>query len=450
MLARLRDAFAHTEHKVTIDEAEAALRAVASARGTAEIAVPADPADVEAVALQQHAFMPRSPVVSLLQSVLEEQIEKRFGDRVVRRTRIDPAAPAPAATRVLLRPDGSEPDQEAMGNPFTLLDPSWAIVVAEALVQRLLRGRHPFNPCPAPPVEIASNARLVVFSDWGSGIERAQRVTQHAREWLLEAKASGRDAHAVHLGDVYYAGERREYDNHVLAPGMWPVEPEEADEIGSWSLCGNHDMYSGAWAYFDHLLADRRFARQRSEDRKPTSWFELVGPVWRVFGLDTAWNGPVLMHGQWGDLEPPQGAHVAAAAAEDDGRKILLLSHHQLFSAYDPNGVGPTIERELHPALATGRVRAWFWGHEHRCMAFAPHEQLEFGRCIGHGGVPVTAHAESAPIPPPVTWEYKGQFESSGYSWARFGFVVLDFAGATVRVTYVDESGDVSHTEDLV
>ena len=31
----------------------------------------------------------------------------------------------------------------------------------------------------------------------------------------------------------------------------------------SWALNGNHDMYSGGWGYFDHLLADERFSRQR-------------------------------------------------------------------------------------------------------------------------------------------------------------------------------------------
>jgi hypothetical protein len=450
LLARLRERIGEAfRHDIEPEEAELALRAVHLTKQLDEVAL----AGTEAAAhdADRIAFISRSPVVSLVQSALEEMIEERLGDRVVPIEAAHAGGPHPAASRVLLHPDGTAPDDESMGDPFTTLDPRWEIDIAKALVERLVRGgRHPFNPRPAPPVEIAGNVRLVLFGDWATGLERALQVSSHAREWLLEARQAGRESHAIHLGDVYYAGAKSEYDKRVLAPGMWPVNPDEADAIPSWCLNGNHDMYSGGWALFDHLLADSRFSRQRTPDGKGTSWFELAGPEWHVVGLDTAWNDHLLLHSQWGDLERPQGERVNAIAAAPDGRKLLLLSHHQLFSAYDPKGVGPTIEREIQPALASGRVRAWFWGHEHRCMTYEPHEGVEYGRCAGHAGVPVTTHPPDAPVPAPGTWEYRGQFDSHGHAWARFGFVVLDFDGPAIHVSYVNEEGGVDRTEDLV
>jgi hypothetical protein len=439
-------------HDIEPVEAEIALRAVRLTQQLDEVALAGvrNAVSVEHATADRLAFIPRSPVVSLLQSALEQAIEEQLGDRIASLDPPRPGEPVPAASRVLLRPDGTKPDEESMGDPFTLLDLNWEIDIAKALVERLVRGgRHPFNKRPAPPVAIDEKTRLVLFADWGTALDRALQVTQHAREWLLEAKRGGRDAHAIHLGDVYYSGEKSEYDKRVLAPGHWPVEPGEADAIPSWCLNGNHDMYSGGWAFFDHLLADDRFKGQRTPDGKGTSWFELVAPEWHVVGLDTSWNDHLLLHSQWGDLERPQGDRVAEIATASDGRKVLLLSHHQLFSAYDPKGVGPTIERELQPALDTGKVRAWFWGHEHRCMTFAPDERVQYGRCIGHSGVPVTAHQPDAAVPAPGVWEYRGQFESNGLAWARFGFVVLDFDGPAIHVSYVDEEGNVARTEDL-
>lgn len=453
LLAELHQRIAEVlHHDIDPIEAEIALRAVRLTQQLDEVALAGvrDAESAERATADRLAFISRSPVLSLIQSALEEAIEDQLGDRVVSLEPPTAGEPYPAASRVLLRPDGTAPDDENMGDPFTLLDPRWEIDIAKALVERLVRGgRHPFNKQPAPPVEIRANTRLVLFSDWATGLERALQVTQHAREWLLEAKRDGRDAHAIHLGDVYYAGEKSEYDKRVLAPGTWSVEPGEADAIPSWCLNGNHDMYSGGWAFFDHLLADDRFKRQRTPDGRGTSWFELVGPEWHVVGLDTSWNDHLLLHSQWGDLERPQGERVTKIATAHDAPKVLLLSHHQLFSAYDPKGVGPTIERELAPALDSGRVRAWFWGHEHRCMTFEPHEQVQYGRCVGHSGVPVTAHEPSAAVPAPGAWEYRGQFESHGAAWARFGFVVLDFDGPVIHVSYVDEEGNVDLTEDL-
>ena len=51
---------------------------------------------------------------------------------------------------------------------------------------------------------------------------------------------------------------------------LWPVTADQAGAgVTSWSLNGNHDMYSGGFGYFQTLLADPRFAAQRSPDGTP-------------------------------------------------------------------------------------------------------------------------------------------------------------------------------------
>ena len=193
--------------------------------------------------------------------------------------------------------------------------------------------------------EIAENACVVIVGDWGTGLPRARRVAEHMAEEVAKALAEGREAHVIHLGDVYYSGLEREVHHHVLAPGMWPVTSTQAAEgVTSWSLNGNHDMYGGGYGYFKTLLGDERFAKQSSADGKPTSYFRLRSPLWDIVGLDTAWDPDVLSLGMVGVLEDPQAAYVERVAGESD-RKLMLLSHHQLVSVYDT-------ELNLQPELA--------------------------------------------------------------------------------------------------
>ncbi len=58
---------------------------------------------------------------------------------------------------------------------------------------------------------------------------------------------------------MYYSGLPNEVEQHVLT--HWPVTAAQAAAgVTSWSLNGNHDMYSGGFGYYGTLLADSRFA----------------------------------------------------------------------------------------------------------------------------------------------------------------------------------------------
>ena len=333
--------------------------------------------------------------------------------------------------------------------PFGPTDIEWVTQIGAAMLDRLAKGNHPFNPQPATHA-IADDARIVVVGDWGTGVPRAHDVARLMAEDVAEALADGREVHVVHLGDVYYSGLPEEVERHVLAPGLWPVSEGQARAgVTSWSLNGNHDMYGGGWGYFGTLLGDERFAAQRSPDGKPTSFFRLTSPSWDFVALDTSWDPDVLAQGHVGVLQDPQAALVAEVAAESD-RKLVLLSHHQLLSVYDRHDLGPTLPGRLAQVLDGGRVTAWLWGHEHRCMGFDAAGGVAFPRCIGHGGVPVPMeHAADDPIPPPGAWEERGYLEERGERWARFGFATLDMAPDRIAVRYRDDQGTVVRSETI-
>jgi hypothetical protein len=201
-------------------------------------------------------------------------------------------------------------------------------------------------------------------------------------------------------------------------------------------------MYSGGFGYFGTLLGDPRFAAQHSPDGAPTSFFRLAAPSWDFVALDTSWDPDVLSKGVLGVLEDPQAGFVAEIARAS-GRKLVLLSHHQLMSVYGQADLGPVLPDKLGPVLDSGRVTAWWWGHEHRCMGFEAAHGVRFPRCLGHGGVPVLqTYTPGDPITPPGAWEAPGFLQDSdGDRWARFGFAVLDLDGAQMQVRYRDDQG---------
>ena len=211
--------------------------------------------------------------MSLLQSAVEELIEDKYSGLIVEDDSTDRrdagGAVSPVTGRRLDIGDDLQFDSERrLFGPFEVTDVGWVASVGLAKALQMFRDRHPFNPRPAAPVQLADRSRLVIVGDWGSGLPRAQQVAQHMRVAIDDGIADGRQVHAVHLGDVYYSGFAREYKNRFLR--YWPVREDEADTVYSWSINGNHDMYSGGHGYFKTLLADPRFACQQR-----SSWFSI-------------------------------------------------------------------------------------------------------------------------------------------------------------------------------
>jgi hypothetical protein len=382
----------------------------------------------EDMSLDESVFIARDKTISVFQSALEEYFERREPDALVdddrRSGEIDDL---PAVTDRSL---GLLDDDRRLGGAFEPTDVGWAACLF-AMAWRKARGRRDFNPKPASPTKLEPNSRLLVMGDWGTGLPRAARVSAVMKDELDEGLEKGLDQHVIHLGDVYYSGWKWEYEKRVLP--FWPVD--EGGDVGSWSLNGNHDMYSGGRGYFDCLLADPRFARQER-----SSFFSLENEHWLVFGLDTAYDDHAL--------RDPQAEWLWEKISTDD-RKVLLLSHHQLFST-DPDKGGPKLRKKLQQVLDSDRVTAWLWGHEHRCVVYDTHEKVGTASCVGHSGVPMwSSHDENDPPAPPARYEYFASVASGLERWSLMGYAALDFEEDTIVVRYVDESGLNHHVDQL-
>jgi hypothetical protein len=378
-------------------------------------------------------YLAREPTVSLVQSAVEDALRARgVPDQ--------PPGPEGLWAKIVRIVEGFL----HRGN-FGPDDPEWVIKIAESMLGHLAKGNHPFNPKPAEHA-ISGTARLVVVGDWGTGLPRARAVAKYMAEEVDDALRNGREAHVIHLGDVYYSGLPVEVQRHVIEP--WPVTAAQARAgVTSWSLNGNHDMYSGGYGYYDTLLADPRFAAQHSADGASTSFFRLTAPGWEFVGLDTSWDTDVLSKGASGVLQDPQAEYVAQVAKASD-RKLVLLSHHQLATVYDQDDIGPVLTAKLGPVLGSGRVTGWWWGHEHRCVGFEATQGVRFPRCIGHGGVPVPqTHTDADKPPAPWAWQPTGYVNSGGQRWAMFGFAVFDLDGGQIRARYRNERGTTFRTE---
>jgi hypothetical protein len=109
--------------------------------------------------------------------------------------------------------------------------------------------------------------------------------------------------------------------------------------------------------------------------------------------------------------------------------------------------------------LDRGAIHAWFWGHEHRCVAYKPFDNLPAPRCIGHGGIPEPAHLTLVSLLKMIKqWvtglftarrarfvfveqEYKETHVHEGRKWRKQGFAILDLDDDGAWVRYVDEDG---------
>jgi hypothetical protein len=242
---------------------------------------------------------------------------------------------------------------------------------------------HALNAGDPVPAAIPNAYRVALISDWGTGLYGAPFSARS-----IDADADPRGYQLLlHLGDVYYSGTESEINDRFL--GAWPKRGGAVSR----TLNGNHEMYTGGQAYFDVAL--KKFSQ-------PASYFALRNDHWTLVCLDTAYTEH--------DLADPQRAWLDQVLASNDrNQKVVFFSHHQPYSLLDAQG--EKLVAKLGDLLVGGRVFAWYWGHEHRCVVYDRHPTYKLlGRCVGHGGFPeFRDKIDDAAIDPnePVTGDYK-------------------------------------------
>ena len=313
---------------------------------------------------------------------------------------------------------------------FSLCDPLWA----ETLLDYARSLRADGAPRPVPYVRYgalddhvitapSATVRVALISDWGTGTDIARAVAA-----LLAAQ---RPDIVIHLGDIYFAATPVECALHFLQP-LRAVLPEAR----LFTLCGNHDVYSGGAGYYGLL-------RQLEQ---PASYFCLRSPdrSWQLLAADTGLNDrdPFDSAGVLTRLDPREELWHADKLRGLGGRS-LFLCHHQPFSAFariGPAGrddpVNPFLMDSHARLAAVGPIDAWFWGHEHTLRLYAPYRGVAAGRNIGYGAIPV-----EAPMPPlaglvdPPTLAADATLDTVDGAFTH-GFALLDCAPDGITASY--------------
>jgi hypothetical protein len=271
---------------------------------------------------------------------------------------------------------------------------------------------------------------------------------------VLKQVADARPDVLIHLGDIYYSGTPNECDANFSRP-IHAELGHGGRTLPVFALSGNHDMYCGGVGYYD--MIDRLNAPPAQQT---ASYFCLrsTDGEWQFVAMDTGLHdfSPLAVEDAVTYVEPDEVEWIARRVREFPGRTILL-SHHQLFSAFSPIGkAGPNgVRSPCNPHLLAmfaelkdeGRIAAWFWGHEHSLGIYKPFAGLRRGRCIGNGAVPVYGFEEiyrpvDGLIRIPELVEGALPVQKAGVYPHGFTMLELGRAGSEARARYfLDEAG---------
>jgi len=264
---------------------------------------------------------------------------------------------------------------KTLGAPFTAPYTPYPVYSDPASNNGIFR----IPKAPGEPVSIA------LLADWASDTVESQ---------LIGSQAGPDNDYSVHLGDTYFIGKQDEIAANFYkeSGGTWPYAT-----LGSFAIPGNHEMYSGGTAYFEGLLPRMgSYNAAGIEQPQQASFFCLENDYWRIIGLDTGYESltPPLHLAQNPalDITPEQKQWLQdIVKLNDDQRGIILLTHHQCFSAFEPEFPNPM--SSISTLMNPGRDLIWLWGHEHWFAVYGANQLHNganvFARCIGNSGMPV-------------------------------------------------------------
>jgi Calcineurin-like phosphoesterase len=319
----------------------------------------------------------------------------------------------------------AEMNWRAQLGPFGTCDPRYA-EAAEQYVQYFKLKRD------AVPYKVWSNlndfiingalpskARVAIVGDWGTGQQDAKA--------LLAAIARKKPHVVFHLGDIYYAGTQFEYDNYFL--NIWRSSLD-LTKTRTFTLSGNHDMYSGGRAYYATIAALGQ----------PASYFCVRNDDWQFLAMDTGLHDNDAFGSSPTYLEDTEVRWLAQKVQTAGGRRTVLLSHHQLFTAFESIGGSGCVNPRLSAQLAgmLPNVTVWFWGHEHNQVIYERYEGV-LARCVGHGAYPVGI-TEIPATPAFAQVPLVKVTLSKGPSFYSHGYVILDLDGPRATASYYQSS----------
>ena len=326
---------------------------------------------------------------------------------------------------------------------YEQLDPGWLEAAAEWL-EHFIVPKHPFNTHPADPIQIPDNVQIALAGDWGTGDWRGGNNPSPSAD-VARHMGFLQPHLTIHLGDVYYAGTGGE-EQHLLV-SLWPK-----GSIGSLALNSNHEMYSGAGAYFN-AISNPPFEKQAG-----CGYFALYNNSWVIVGLDSAYYSSQEGLYRDGAIFPGDGQHqeqldflrAQAAGAARDNKRLILLTHH---NGVAPDGTAPTAlwSQVMNAFPPDAGPDFWYWGHAHMGAVYQNQKngtKVVNCRCCGHGALPCAA-ASGMVDQANVAWYEKRSAHDPAYAGQPVqrvlnGFAMLYLDGPVIKEVFYDENGGVA------
>jgi predicted phosphodiesterase len=265
--------------------------------------------------------------------------------------------------------------------------------------------------------KLSNNALIGVVGDWGTGQDDAKQLLVQVRQKNPNVM--------IHLGDIYYSGTQFEVDNYFYNPWRGILKLDQT-KMPTYTLSGNHDMYSGGEPYYK--LLDKL--------GQPASYFCLRNQNWQLLAMDTGKNsndgGPT-------HLESTEVDWLRDKISSFGGRTILM-SHHQLFSANEDVQDGQPLNLNLYRALGDllPKVDLWLWGHEHNLVIFDEYVKLKRGRCVGCSAFPVGVDEPAVRRHPEVP--VKAIVLGTTEAFYQHGYATIQLNGDSATVSYYQDS----------
>ncbi|MDX6613017.1 MAG: hypothetical protein QOD75_2203 [Blastocatellia bacterium] len=373
-------------------------------------------------------YAPRSRAVAVFQAAMDEYLDEQVGKpetttkKSARALSVGGKRKAAKKTATIdtfyaagpRKPGGATARAARIAEQYSAVDPRW-VELAWEKARLYLKGKRKFISHKSVTdfrFDLKEDCTIAIVGDWGGGNAAAQAVADQIKKLKPD--------YVVHLGDVYYAGTPKEVKDRFLK--FWPTPAAPGQ---SFALNSNHEMYSGGYGYFDGIL---------KEFRQPASYFSLANKNWRFIGLDTGY----MEH----DLNKEQ-VDWLTAQFKGNNQRTILLTHHQLFSAYEKTDAS-NLKSRVQPFLDAGQIHGWIWGHEHLCVVYKKQQGIE-AVCLGNGcfpyGLPKTKPQE------PIAWfndrAQQGDKEYPGIHT----FALLQVGPDKIDIQYIDQDGFVGYTQ---
>jgi hypothetical protein len=192
---------------------------------------------------------------------------------------------------------------------------------------------------------------------------------------------------------------------------------------------------------------------QQGEVRKTqqAGFFCLENDHWRIIGIDTGYTSvgrPFL------EVLSPPDCHlreeqiawlrdVVKIGNPEDKRGVVILSHHPYISAFREQYHRPAEQLQELMGSASREI-IWFWGHDHRLVVYNKAQYgkgpVAYGRCIGHGGLPVEIKMPDSEedIQKIMLYDRRVRKAIRRHQLGYNGFVKLNLQGAQLTAEYRD------------